>query len=232
MGGNIIHSVSLCTFYNLTAHIFPSFYMQFCSGRMLSEGQIIVSLPQNLEPHSERKMKAAEQDSKIIRKTKMSPTFLAVKELRPSLKQSENARCLVHLGLLTTRHIVKSHPQSVSSSLPASALAWPRAQRLCYVHPDVILDSWVQQVNLGDNKWKKTGFSWILPAVDFVQLPEAYEWRDSLSPFVVFIYTPDLHVIHQIMECIKRNYLTGRQGYLYQLLHSSASAHSLSCRRQ
>lgn len=55
---------------------------------------------------------------------------------------------------------------------------------------------------------------------------------DSLSPFVVFIYTPDLAIIHQIVENIKRNYLTGRQRYLYQLLHSSASAYSLSSRRQ
>lgn len=52
--------------------------------------------------------------------------------------------------------------------------------------------------------------------MDFVKLPEAYERRDSLSPFVVFIYTLDLDVIHQVAENIKRNYLTGRQGYLYQ----------------
>lgn len=114
-----------------------------------------------------------------------------------------------------------------------SALTWTSPLRLCYVHPDVILDSWVQQVNMRANKWrKKIWFFWISPAVYVVKMPEAYERRDSLSPFVVFIYTPKLDVIHQITECIRRNYLTGRQTYLYQLLHSSASTHSLSSRRQ
>lgn len=50
--------------------------------------------------------------------------------------------------------------------------------------------------------------------------------------FVVVIYTPDPDVIHQMVENIKRNELTGRHCYLYQLLHSSASAHSLSSTRQ
>lgn len=44
--------------------------------------------------------------SKIIRNTKMSPAFLAVKEVRLSLRQSESTRRFVHLGFLTTRHIV------------------------------------------------------------------------------------------------------------------------------
>lgn len=79
---------------------------------------------------------------------------------------------------------------------------------------------------------KKHGFPGSLQLWTCIKLPEAYERGDSLSPFVVFIYTPDLDVIHQIVENIKRNYLTGRHGYLYQLLHSSTSAHSLSSRRQ
>lgn len=138
---------------------FASTYRLFlCASLHYAAVAYCMSLPQNWSHicrDREKKEKSQSRRVKLLEKLKMSPTFLAIKKLRPSLKQSENARCLVHLGLLTTRHIVKSHPRSVSSSLPASALVWPRAQRLCYVHPDVILDSWVQQVNLGDNKWKK-----------------------------------------------------------------------------
>lgn len=64
------------------------------------------------------------------------------------MERSENAHGSVHLGLLTARHVAESHPPSVSSFLPASAFARPRAKRLlCYVQPDVILDSGVQQVD-------------------------------------------------------------------------------------
>lgn len=41
-----------------------------------------------------------------------------------------------------------------SLSLPASVSAWPNALSLYCEHPDVILDSWVQQVNY---KWTKGG---------------------------------------------------------------------------
>ena len=75
---------------------------------------------------------------------------------------------------------------------------------------------------------KKTWFSWSSPAVYFVKLPEPHAGGDSLSAFTVFIYTTELDVIHQIVESTMRNYLMGKPGYLYQLLHSSASAHSLS----
>lgn len=68
--------------------------------------------------------------------------------VRRSVERSENAHGSVHLGLLTARHIAESHPPSVSSFLPASAFTRPRAKRLlCYVQPDVILDSGVQQVD-------------------------------------------------------------------------------------
>lgn len=51
--------------------------------------------------------------------------------------------------------------------------------------------------------------------VYFQKLPEAYDKRGYLSPFMVFTYTPDLDIIHQTVKDIKRNYLTVTQGYLY-----------------
>lgn len=90
---------------------------------------------------------------KLREKTKINSKFLAAKGAYQSTEQSRNAHCFIYIwAFLTTRHIAQSHPPSVSSSFPASVLTWPRARRLCYVQPDVIPGSLVQQVNLTDNK--------------------------------------------------------------------------------
>lgn len=68
----------------------------------------------------------------------LAATFLALNVCRSSFQPSKNTRCSVHLGLLTTRHIVKSHPQAVSSQLTASVWDSPRVRRCC-AYPDVSL---------------------------------------------------------------------------------------------
>lgn len=65
------------------------------------------------------------------------------------------------------------------------------------------------------NGGKKTWFSLISAAVYFAKMPEAYDKNGYLSPFVVYMNTPGLNTIHQIVKDIKINYLTGGQGYLY-----------------
>lgn len=93
---------------------------------------------------------------KLREKTKINLKFLAAKWVHPSMMQSWNAHCFIYIwAFLTTCHISQSHPPSVSSSFPASGLTWPRARGLCYVQPDVIPGSLVQQVNLTDKKCKK-----------------------------------------------------------------------------
>lgn len=140
---------------------------------------------------------------KLRKRTKINLKFLAAKGVHPSMMQRRNAHYFIYIwAVLTTCHISQSHPSSVSSSFPASGLTWPRARGLCYVQPDVILGSLVQQVNLTDKKCKKWS-TLLLDLCSFAKTRTDDETGYLSFPF--FFCTPDLKIIYRPVKNFRIN---------------------------